>query len=77
MTQRGSIEDIRIPELETIAEVYEPIGRPWNAHDKAVVKTYYGRVPTTKLIEFLDHPRTVNAVEKMAKKIREEGEETG
>jgi predicted Zn-dependent protease len=49
-----------IPELEEIAK-NDPGYRLWSDHEVRILRSYYGRIPTRKLAEYLN--RTVGSVQ--------------
>lgn len=48
------MNEIIIPELEQAAENYRPRGQ-WSDREIAILKRYYGRVPITKLRDYVHH----------------------
>jgi len=61
-----------IPELEEIAATYQPKGI-WTPEDVAVLRTYYGRVPTSKLAVYLKrkHSSITNKAQELGLSVRE------
>lgn len=67
-------QTITVPELEEIAKSFHP--RDWTEETSAIVRTYYGRVPTETLQTFLKEKyntyKSLNAIRKKAQAMSEE-----
>lgn len=56
---------IKIPELEEYVGMRDRM--PWTGEEEAVLRSYYGRIPTSKLAEYLN--RTLSSVQNKAQRM--------
>jgi len=61
---KGGAETIIVPELEAIAESYDPRAKRWTKEEERVLEAYYRRVPPEAIADHLG--RSIGSVRNKA-----------
>lgn len=61
---KGGAETIIVPELEAIAESYDPRAKRWTEEEERVLAVYYKRVPAEAIAKHLG--RSIGSVQNKA-----------